>query len=174
MISLSDRIAGAPISWGVDGSPGWGYLLASDRVLGEMASIGLSATELGPDGFLGKSPVEARRTAASAGLSVVGGFVPLLLHRSFRGGEQSAYADRAIKTLAACGAEVLVLARASRLDRGADRPDNHPAHRLLQRSAGDGHQIAVLHHHPGVVVHLPGLGGGHPATDDQPDPVGWI
>lgn len=50
MIPLVDRIAGAPISWGVDGSPGWGHLLSSDRVLEEMAYIGLSATELGPDG----------------------------------------------------------------------------------------------------------------------------
>ena len=80
MIPLSDRIAGAPISWGVDGSPGWGYLLRSDQVLEEMASIGLSATELGPDGFLGDSPQEAEENAAAAGLSVVGGFVPLLLH----------------------------------------------------------------------------------------------
>ena len=46
------RIAGAPISWGVCEVPGWGYQLSSERVLTEMREAGLTATELGPEGFL--------------------------------------------------------------------------------------------------------------------------
>ena len=51
-----DKIAGAPISWGVCEVPGWGYQLQPDRVLAEMREVGLGATELGPDGFLPSQP----------------------------------------------------------------------------------------------------------------------
>ena len=51
-----DRIAGAPISWGVCEVPGWGYQLAPSRVLDEMRDVGLSATELGPDGLPARRP----------------------------------------------------------------------------------------------------------------------
>ncbi len=50
------KIAGAPISWGVCEVPGWGYQLQPDRVLREMREVGLTATELGPDGFLPSDP----------------------------------------------------------------------------------------------------------------------
>jgi hypothetical protein len=40
-----DRIAGAPISWGVCEVPDWGYQLAPSRVLAEMSEVGLAATE---------------------------------------------------------------------------------------------------------------------------------
>ncbi|MDX2379284.1 MAG: inosose dehydratase, partial [Acidimicrobiia bacterium] len=53
-----DRIAGGPITWGVDGSPGWGHLMEADRVMSEMRDSGLSATELGPNGFLPADPDE--------------------------------------------------------------------------------------------------------------------
>ena len=46
---LLERVAGAPITWGVDGSPGWGHLMDRDRVLSEMVEVGLRATELGPN-----------------------------------------------------------------------------------------------------------------------------
>ena len=57
---LLARVAGAPISWGVDGSPGWGHLMDRDRVLAEMVEVGLTATELGPDGYLPTDPGELR------------------------------------------------------------------------------------------------------------------
>ena len=41
MSDLLERVAGAPITWGVDGSPGWGYLMDRDRVLREMVESGL-------------------------------------------------------------------------------------------------------------------------------------
>ena len=39
------RIAGAPISWGVCEVPGWGHQLAPQRVLTEMRDVGLAATD---------------------------------------------------------------------------------------------------------------------------------
>ena len=163
MISLSDRIAGAPISWGVDGSPGWGYLLTSDRVLGEMASIGLSATELGPDGFLGDSPEDVRRNTAAAGLAVVGGFVPLLLHLPSRRREQEDYARRAIETLAACGSRVMVLGPvlpqngydlSGELDATHWETFDHSLKRLVAQAGDEGLEVA-LHQHWGMAVEKP-------------------
>ena len=43
MTSSVDKIAGAPISWGVCEVPGWGYQLSPARVLTEMAEVGLAA-----------------------------------------------------------------------------------------------------------------------------------
>ena len=57
-MSLIDRVAAAPITWGVDGSPGWGYLVSRERYVREMTSLGLHATELGPDGYLPSDPDE--------------------------------------------------------------------------------------------------------------------
>jgi inosose dehydratase len=74
---MSGRIAGAPISWGVCEVPGWGYQLSPERVLAEMAEEGLTATELGPEGFL---PPDPTLLLASYGLEAVGGFVPVVLH----------------------------------------------------------------------------------------------
>ena len=46
------RLVAAPISWGICEVPGWGRMLDAERVLGEMASLGITATELGAPGFL--------------------------------------------------------------------------------------------------------------------------
>ena len=51
-----------------------------DRVLAEMAQLGLTATELGPLGYLPLEPGALRARLAEYGLALVGGFVPLVLH----------------------------------------------------------------------------------------------
>ena len=71
MTDMMSRIAGAPITWGVDGSPGWGHLMDADRVLAEMAEIGLKATELGPDGYLPVAPGELKTRLDKHGLDLV-------------------------------------------------------------------------------------------------------
>ena len=38
--SDADKIAGAPISWGVCEVPGWGYQLSPERVLRQMREVG--------------------------------------------------------------------------------------------------------------------------------------
>lgn len=77
---MLDRVAAAPISWGVCEVPGWGIQLPVDRVLSEMSSLGIHATELGAIGWLPTDPVEIRAVLDRYGLSLLGGFVPLALH----------------------------------------------------------------------------------------------
>src|SRR5262245_43483918 len=74
------RLAGAPISWGVCEVPGWGVQLSPDRVLSEMAALGLTATELGALGWLPLDGKEVKHTLDRYGLQLVGGFVPVLIH----------------------------------------------------------------------------------------------
>jgi inosose dehydratase len=103
------RLAGAPISWGVCEVPGWGHQLPPRRVLSEMASVGLHATELGPDGYL---PIDAGDLRACLGehdLRLVGGFVPLVLHEPDLNRARER-AHRSAELLAAAGAEVFVAA----------------------------------------------------------------
>ena len=82
MTSLADKIAGAPISWGVCEVPGWGYQLPPDRVLAEMQQVGLAATEFGPDGFLPADPAAMAELLAARHLTAVGGFTPVVLHEA--------------------------------------------------------------------------------------------
>ncbi len=72
-----DRIGGAPITWGVCEVPGWGVMLPADRVLTEMRSLGITATELGAPGFLPRDPDELRAVLDRNGMSLIGGFVPV-------------------------------------------------------------------------------------------------
>jgi inosose dehydratase len=47
-----------------------------------MSSLGLRALELGPVGYLGDTPSEIKARVAAFDMCVIGGFVPLVLHRS--------------------------------------------------------------------------------------------
>ena len=116
MSNLMMRVAGAPITWGVDGSPGWGYLMDRDRVMAEMVDIGLTATELGPDGYLPLDPDELAEYLSPYGLRIVAAFVPAVLYRPDRIEDELAYVDRASRQLAGAGAEVMVLGPASHLE----------------------------------------------------------
>jgi inosose dehydratase len=108
-----DRVAGAPITWGVCEIPGWGFQLDPDRVLREMGAIGLRATELGPDDFLPHEPQQLVALLGSHGLRAAAGFVPIVLHRRERVDEQLDYARRAATRLARCEADVMVVAAAT-------------------------------------------------------------
>jgi inosose dehydratase len=77
---INDRVAGAPISWGVCEVPGWGHQMDPGRVLAEMRDLGLAATEFGPDGFLPPGAEERAALLAEYGLRPVGGFAPVVLH----------------------------------------------------------------------------------------------
>jgi inosose dehydratase len=104
-----DRIAAAPITWGVDGSPGWGYLVSRDRYVQEMTSLGLRATELGPDGFLPADPDELKAYLQQQDLQVVGGWVPIAMAFQDLFNERIEYLHRACLQFHLGGAEVLVL-----------------------------------------------------------------
>src|ERR1700684_1387204 len=78
MTSPVEKIAGAPISWGVCEVPGWGHQLPPERVLAEMQQVGLAATEFGPDGFLPADPAVMAEVLAARPLTRVGGFTPVV------------------------------------------------------------------------------------------------
>jgi inosose dehydratase len=152
------KIAGAPISWGVCEVPGWGHQLAPERVLAEMRDVGLSATELGPEGFLPSDPHALNTLLDSYGLRCVGTFAPVLLHDA--GHDPLPDIAGPLDALVACEANVLVLAAAT----GADGYDSRPTldddqwstlltnlDRLAEAAANRG-VLAVLHPHVGTMV----------------------
>jgi len=153
-----DRIAGAPISWGVCEVPGWGYQLPADQVLRQMNEIGLSATELGPDGFLPSDPDELAATLADHHLTAVGGFTPFVLHRPDV--DPMVELERLLPGFVAARAGVLVLSADSGLTGYDSRPDlDDDGWNLLLRNldrvaaAAAEHGIrAVLHPHVGTMV----------------------
>lgn len=157
-MSFLDRVAGAPISWGVCEVPGWGHQLEPARVLTEMREVGLVATELGPDGFLPDEPQDKARVLAEHGLRAVGAFVPVVLHDSDV--DPSADAGRALEGLVASGSDVIVLSAAT----GAAGYDTRPEldergwdtllanlDRLAAQARERGVK-AVLHPHVGTMV----------------------
>ena len=103
-------LAGAPITWGVCEVPGWGAQLAAPRVLAEVAALGLDAVELGPAGFLPGDPAAAADLLRAHGLRLAAGFVPAVFHRADRRAAAVAAVRTAAATLAAAGADVVVLA----------------------------------------------------------------
>lgn len=116
MTDLSQRLAGGPITWGVTGEPESSHQMDRERVLREMAEVGLSATELGPDGFLPPEPEELSDYVSARGLRIAGGFVPAVLHRQNQFDADEAYFERAARQLGAVGGEVLVVGPDTHLD----------------------------------------------------------
>jgi inosose dehydratase len=157
-VNATDRIAGAPISWGICEVPGWGYQLPPADVLAQMQEVGLAATELGPDGFLPADPMALADLLASHHLQAIGGFTPFVLHRADT--DPMVELRRLLPGFVAARAGVMVLSA----DTGLTGYDSRPAlddagwDRLLKNldrvSAGAAeHGIrAVLHPHVGTMV----------------------
>jgi inosose dehydratase len=80
MSDFLDRVQSAPISWGICEVPGWGAMLPTPRVLTEMSAMGMTATELGAPGFLPTDPDEVKAVLATYGMTLMGGFTPVVLH----------------------------------------------------------------------------------------------
>ncbi len=75
-----ERMATAPISWGICEVPGWGIQLPVERVLAEMAELGFPATELGSEGYLPSDPSELSSVLAENNLDLLAAFIPVLVH----------------------------------------------------------------------------------------------
>jgi inosose dehydratase len=152
------RLAGAPISWGVCEVPGWGRQLPPDRVLGEMAALGLRATELGPIGYLPLDAARLRDRLDRHGLSLVGAFVPLTLHRpDFDAARREA--QRIASVLAAAGADVFVAALVADAEWSAPVAlDDEQWRRLvahldeIDRLVEDHGLTLALHPHAGTLI----------------------
>lgn len=157
-MSATIRVAAAPISWGVCEVPGWGRVLDAPTVLREMAELGVQATELGPPGYLPRDPAELRALLGEYDLTLVGGFLAVVLHTDQE--TALAEAEESAALFAACGGDVLVLAAATGLDGYDERPrltDTEWA--TLVETAGKIRDIAsghglrtVLHPHVGTHV----------------------
>ena len=155
---IADRLAGAPISWGVCEVPGWGWQLDSALVLSQMQEVGLVATEFGPDGFLPDDPQDRAKMLADKGLSAVGGFVPVVLHDP--GLDPVREIEKAPAGFTAAGAGTLVLAAATGTDGYDLRPrlDDAGWQVLLGNLdrlalfAGRRGILATVHPHVGTMV----------------------
>ncbi|HEX4941034.1 MAG TPA: TIM barrel protein [Actinomycetota bacterium] len=161
MTELAERVAGAPITWGVCEVPGWGHQMSAERVLSEMRSVGLQATELGPEGFLPRG--SERALLDEHGLALVAGFVPAVLHDPSSLERDLAEVDAAAQTIASLGGGVLVLAASSGAHgyEGAERLDaagwaalGRGIDRVVASAGERGLRVAVHPHH-GTMVEGP-------------------
>jgi inosose dehydratase len=112
-----DRIAGAPISWGVCEVPDW----RPAPVLAEMRQVGPAATESGPEGFLPPDPDAMAAVLAARGLTAVGGFTPVVLHE--RTHDPLPAIERLLDGYTTSGAATPVLSAATGRDDYGSRPD---------------------------------------------------
>ena len=163
-MTIHDRIAAAPISWGVCEVRGWGHQMGVERVLTEMSAAGIVATEFGPDGFLPGSPQEKANLLAAHGLRAVGGFVPVVLHEPGR--DVMDTVGPALDALVAAVATTIVLSADSGLPASAGyderaEPDRDGWKRLfanldrIRDAAAERGITATLHPHVGTVVERP-------------------
>jgi len=160
---MTPRVAGAPISWGVCEVPEWGYQMEAERVLEEAARLGLTAMEAGPDGFLPEDPEEMADLLSGHGLELVGGFVPVVLHRHEARDTELASVERQARHFAAAGAGVLVIAAATGeedYEESADLDDSEwdelfaTLAMVEEIGAGQGLSV-VLHPHYGTQIESP-------------------
>jgi inosose dehydratase len=137
--------------------------MSPDRVLAEMAAVGMTATELGPDGFLPGEPAALRRVLARHGLDLVGGFMPVVLHDAAAWPGQRAEAETRIATLAEAGATMVVLAASTGTEgyeATAALSEEQWAHLVAAVNEVDAvahrHGMSVsLHPHYGTVIERP-------------------
>ena len=160
---MKSRLAGAPISWGVCEVPGWGYQMEAERVLDEAARLGLTALEAGPEGFLPGEPEEMANLLSRHGLELVGGFVPVVLHRPQARDSELASVERQAGLFAAAGAGVLVVAAVTgeegyEASAGLedDEWDELFATLAMVEEIGSGNGLSVvLHPHYGTEIESP-------------------
>jgi inosose dehydratase len=153
------KLAGAPITWGVCEVPGWGEQLLAERVLEEMSSLGLTALEVGPVGYLGDTPEEIRSRADAYGMCLLGGFVPLVLHRA-DAWEQSRREAREVAALySGAGATNFVTAVVKDANWGNPEPMNEEQWGHLAWALGEIDGICeefgmqqVVHPHVGTMI----------------------
>jgi inosose dehydratase len=156
--SIEDRLAGAPISWGACEVPGWGVMPSPEAVLREMAELGLRGTELGPPGFLPEDPTRLGTLLAGYGLTLVGGFLPLVLHEP-RVDHAIEEARRAAGLMSEASARMLVIAAVQDMQWSPPKELDDAAWRRLGEHCSAVASIAseygmavALHPHVGTLI----------------------
>jgi inosose dehydratase len=123
--------------------PGWGQQLEPERVLSEVWSLGISAIEAGPPGFLPDRSDQAKLLLRRHWLRVVSGQAHAVLHHHDIRGSELAHIDGHASWLAAVGAETLVMSAIA--PRGAKT-----AHGIVLDSGGWAHLLHLI----GSVEHV--------------------
>lgn len=153
------KIAGAPISWGVCEVPGWGHQMSPERVLKEMAELGLGATEFGPLGFLPIEPASRAKVLAEHGMEAVGGFFPIIMHQE--NFDPLPDVLKELESYAAAGAKTLVLSAETGMEGYDSKRPELDAHgwnvffknlERIKEAAAERGVTAVLHPHVGTMV----------------------
>jgi inosose dehydratase len=152
------KIAAAPISWGVCHVEGWGEQLPPERVFEEMRSLGLSATETVPHGWLPEDPDRARELLDKWCVTITGGYVPLVLYRGVEHWRPEL--EHAAERFSALGAEYLMVGAIDASGSYERRPDlDRDEWRRLLRALDEATRVAheygllvVLHPHLGTAV----------------------
>ena len=158
-MAFLDRIASAPISWGICEVPGWGRMLPTDRVLTEMRGLGIPATEYGAPGFLPEDAAGIRSVLGEHDLSLLGGFTPLVLHDPARREQELGRVRATAALFGAAGASTFVSCPVMDEDWSLPRPLDREEHDHLVRMLGEVDTICadhglrqVLHPHLQTVV----------------------
>jgi inosose dehydratase len=159
------RLAGGPVSWGVDfasapANPPWSLVLDGIR------DAGYDGLELGPVGYLPEDPARLREEIGRRGLELVAGFVFEPLHDATQRERIVGVAGRVAALVAAAGGRHLVVidlvvperaAAAGRSER-APRLDREGRRALtgvllsIRRIAEAAGLVAVVHPHAGSYV----------------------
>lgn len=159
MSNFFDRVSGAPISWGVSEQPSWGARLDSERVLDELESVGLKAIELGDTGFFPIDPLETKALLDERGVTMVGGFVPLVLHDPARRADALERAEKQAREFQAMGATMFVTAVVEEYDWRKPTPVDREGMEEIARGLKQVDEIVakygvtqVLHPHVNTLV----------------------
>ena len=158
MASIDDRLAGAPISWGACEVPGWGIMPSPDRVLAEMAELGLKGTELGAPGFFPEDPATIGELLTRNGLELVGGFVALVLHEPDLSGTVDE-ARKAASLIAQAGGQMFVVGVVEDLQWSAPQELDYDGWTRLGRNLSEINDLVAdqgltfaLHPHAGTLI----------------------
>jgi len=158
-MGFMDRMATAPISWGICEVPGWGVQLPVERVLSEMSEMGFPATELGSEGDLPSDPTELTSILSEHDLDLLAAFVPMLVHDPAEANETLRRAEDMAKLLQATGATYFNTSPVTTWDWAPRRELTEAEwdHTWLMfdkiEEIADAHGlIQVLHEHVGTIV----------------------
>ncbi|KRE63631.1 hypothetical protein ASG78_01690 [Nostocoides sp. Soil756] len=134
-------------------------MLPTERVLTEMTDLGITATEYGAPGFLPTDPDDIRSVLGGHGMSLLGGFTPLVLHDPARRETELARVREVAALFSRAGASTFVSCPVMDDDWSVPRPLDRDEHRQLVRMLGEVDAICadaglrqVLHPHLQTVV----------------------
>jgi len=154
-----NRIAGAPISWGVCEIKDWGPMLDARRVLREMTRLGLHDTEQGAPGFFPDDIGELRKLLDTFNMHIIADFVPLPMHDKDTQKQTVERAERMATRLESLGATTFVSCAITDVDWSA--PHRMDAEELstladtldrIEDICAAHHLVHTLHPHLGTMV----------------------